>query len=194
MRRQTDNTSPSNKLELRRYFLNKYHRDDFRVFDACSGEGLLWSRLRQEYRCQYFGVDIKKFPGKLKVDSVRLLKIPGWKYDVIDIDTYGWPWKHWLEIIKNGRADVTVFLTSGSYRFGPGVGGIKYAGIVFPKWKSLNPPVDLLHRFDDYGFYKMLAEAYNYGWKIKEVQIIERAKGGLNLRYIGIRLEKTHQN
>ena len=45
---RTDNSDPRAKLELRRYFLRKYHPDDPPdVLDCCEGEGLLWRRLRR---------------------------------------------------------------------------------------------------------------------------------------------------
>jgi len=38
-------------------------------------------------------------------------------YDVIDVDTYGEPWAHWMEILGRLTKDTTVFLTCGA--FGP---------------------------------------------------------------------------
>jgi hypothetical protein len=93
---KTDNHDPRAKLELRRYFLRKYHGDGLaRVLDCCQGSGLLWGTLRQEFECEsYWGLDLKRKPGRLSIDSSRVLAQPGWPQDVIDIDTYGSPWKH----------------------------------------------------------------------------------------------------
>ncbi len=112
---QIDNSALEAKLDLRRRFLDKYHAQfPINVLDCCRGDGVIWSRLREEYPVtSYWGVDYKKKPGYLVVDSRRLLKTPGWPQNVIDIDTYGSPWEHWLALIKNVSKPTTVFLTIG---------------------------------------------------------------------------------
>ena len=59
-------------------------------------------------------MDVKPARGRVKVDSERILAMPGWDFDVIDIDTYGMPWGHWIAAVRNAKAAVTVFLTVGN--------------------------------------------------------------------------------
>lgn len=110
-----DNGDLAAKLNLRRYFLSKYHATEPpAVFDACQGTRVIWSALEQEYKlASYWGVDQKKKKGRLKIDSTRVLSLPGWSFDVIDVDTYGVPWKHWLALLPRLRKPATVFLTLG---------------------------------------------------------------------------------
>lgn len=115
MAKKTDNTNLSAKLDLRRYFLGKYHSDgEIRVMDCCQGDGVIWKQLRQEYDvASYWGLDVKKRKGRLAIDSVRVLQQSGWTENVVDIDTYGSPWKHWQALGETCHQDATVFLTLG---------------------------------------------------------------------------------
>lgn len=135
MTAKTDNHDPRAKLALRRYFLQKYHAEEPpRVLDCCQGGGLMWAQLRKEFPVtNYWGLDLKPKKGRLKLDSVRVLAQPGWNQNVIDIDTYGSPWKHWAQLVKNVQAPATVFLTIGQWQMGVdktileamGLGGLK---------------------------------------------------------------------
>jgi len=118
--KKTDNHNPKAKLDLRRYFLRKYHADEQpRVLDCCQGGGLLWSQLRKEFPvASYWGLDLKPKKGRLKLDSVRVLAQPGWNQNVIDVDAYGSPWKHWLSLLPNVTLPATVFLTIGQWQMG----------------------------------------------------------------------------
>lgn len=70
--------------------------------------------LRTEFAiAQYWGVDVTPKSGRLKIDSVRILGQPGLEQNVIDIDTYGSPWKYWFALTRNAHASLTVFPTSG---------------------------------------------------------------------------------
>jgi len=113
---KTDNSDPQAKLDLRRYFLRTYHTAaPPHVLDCCQGSGLLWRSLRQEFPiASYWGLDQKPKKGRLQIDSVRVLAQPGWRADIIDVDTYGSPWKHWLALLPHVRRPVTVFLTVGA--------------------------------------------------------------------------------
>jgi len=111
--KQTDNKHLIVKLELRRYFLTKY-AEPFRVFDCCQGDGVIWSTLQREFPIEnYYGVDLKPKPGRLKIDSLKILQQPGWTDNVIDIDTYGAPWSHWEAVVRHCERPLTVFLTWG---------------------------------------------------------------------------------
>ena len=117
MDKKTDNHNPKAKLDLRRYFLRKYHADGpIHVMDCCQGSGVLWNTLREEFAVDsYWGLDLKPKKGRLKIDSTRILAQPGWMQNVIDIDTYGSPWKHWAAMLPNIVRPTTVFLTWGSH-------------------------------------------------------------------------------
>ena len=119
---KTDNQFLPHKLSLRRYFLDKYHsRGELRVFDACQGAGTIWNHLKSEIKiASYWGVDRKKKPGRVQIDSVRILIQPGWNFNVVDVDVYGSPWKHWAALLPNISEPTTVFLTIGHTRKGGG--------------------------------------------------------------------------
>lgn len=117
---KTDNHNPKVKLDLRRYFLDKYHRngEPIHVLDCCQGSGKLWGQLRREYPvASYWGLDQKPKKGRLKIDSQRILAQPGWTQNVIDVDTYGSPWGHWQGIKTHLTRPTTVFLTIGKAVF-----------------------------------------------------------------------------
>lgn len=118
--RKTDNKYLETKLHLRRFALDRWNADEpLRVLDCCQGEGVIWRTLRKEYPVnEYVGIDVKDKPGRLKMDSTRLLASGGWGFNVIDVDTYGMPWKHWNALLPHVRCPVLVFLTCG--RFGVG--------------------------------------------------------------------------
>ena len=120
MTAKTDNHDPRAKLKLRRYFLRKYHADDPPdVLDCCQGGGVLWQTLRRAFEVRsYWGVDVKPKKGRLKIDSVRILAQPGWPQNVVDIDTYGSPWKHWNAMMPNVSRPTTIFLTIGQWQMG----------------------------------------------------------------------------
>ena len=115
MTKKTDNANLGSKLSLRRYMLDKYHADGTaRVFDCCQGSGVIWGELRKTHKIgHYWGVDEKRKAGRLKIDSVRVLEQPDFRADIVDIDTYGSPWRHWQALMNRLSSDVTVFLTIG---------------------------------------------------------------------------------
>jgi hypothetical protein len=114
MQTRTDNHDPAAKLALRAYYLRTYHADtEPLIFDACQGSGLLWSELRKTFRVRYWGVDVKPRPGRLRIESQRVLAQPDLPFDVVDIDTYGLPWEHWRVLLPNITRPTTVFLTLG---------------------------------------------------------------------------------
>jgi hypothetical protein len=125
--KKTDNSNLSAKLALRRYFLRKYHADgSARVLDCTEGEGIIWNRLRKEGPVQsYLGLDKKERRGGLTIDSRKVLANPRIEQDVIDIDTYGSPWKHVIALMRHRQKPVTVFLTFGDAGIaGPGDAGL----------------------------------------------------------------------
>lgn len=116
-----DNNNPQAKLDLRRHFLRKYHADGrARVMDCCSGGGLLWHTLRREFVVEsYWALDVKPKRGRLSIDSSRVLAQPGWIEDVIDVDTYGFPWTHYGAALASVKQPTTFFLTVGNFHLTP---------------------------------------------------------------------------
>lgn len=203
--KKSENADPRAKLLLRRYMLDKYHpfaridptpevrarRGDLvdipRVFDACQAGGLLWDQLRTEYRVRYWGVDLKpQRKGTLKMDSVRVLTQRGLPFDVIDIDTFGAPWSHWLALLANITKPTTVFLTLGH------VAGINEVGSDALDWLGLSKLVPLIPaairwRVSTYAADSLLSAPLAFGWRIVEAKEATESK---NARYIGVRLER----
>jgi hypothetical protein len=186
---KTDNHSPDAKLDLRRHFLRKLRDagDPIRVMDCFQGSKLLWGQLESEFQiASYWGVDLKEKKGRLKLDSSRILEQEGWNQNVIDLDAYGSPWKHWRNLITTCKHNVTIFLTIGMVRIAGGnfdKAVLNLAGIEFRKMKLPNSlGVKLSARALDYA----LAAAELF--KLHPVEILEAFPQN-NARYIGIRLE-----
>ncbi len=186
--KKTDNHNFAAKLALRRRFIERYHGGEFfSVFDACRGSGRLWKTLGRSYGFEYWGVDTKKERGQITADSVRLLEIPGLSANVIDVDTYGSPWKHWLALLPNVSKPTTVFLTDGLVKImGGGVGHevVRGLGLIFP---TLKPSNALVAKFSRLNFKYMISLASKHGLQVRE--IVEALNPGGNARYFGVRLE-----
>jgi len=185
---KTDNTNLAAKLDLRRYFLQKYHGDgSARVLDCCQGDGTLWRQLRREFPvASYWGVDLKKKPGRLAMDSARILAQPGWTENVIDIDTYGGPWKHWISMVPNLCQQTTVFLTLGrisltalskEQQHSLGLGAINLPGGMGPK---------LIEQATHYCLH------YASSVAVRIIEGMTTATTGVT-RYMGLRLEPIGQ-
>ena len=194
-RARTDNRNPAVKIHLRRHFLQKYHgsADPPNVLDCCQGEGLLWRVLRKEFDLAgYWGVDLKPARGRLKLDSTKILAQPGWDQNVVDIDTYGAPWKHWLAMLPHVSRPTTVFLTIG-------VGGPKLIKLGKEELHVMGVPEQVIgmkasgaltHEFLDLSIQYCLAEAYNHGLTIVEArEAYEPPAMYWRTRYVGVRIE-----
>lgn len=187
---KTDNGYLEEKLELRRYFLRRYPEESLRVMDCCNGSGVIWSELRKEFELAgYFPIDVKPKPGRLKLDSSRVLGQPGWTENVIDIDTYGSPWTHWEAMLPNIVRPVTVFLTIGQLTTGT-VG--RLSNVVLQSM-GLGPLRDKLApafhvKLAERGRQYCLARLYDYPLECVECQ--EVVVSG-NAQYLGIRLNRV---
>ncbi len=188
---KTDNAHLGAKLLLRRHFLARYHpRGTARVLDCCQGQMVLWKRLHREFApAEYLGVDLKPAPGRLTIDSVRLLERPGWAWNVIDIDTWGLPWRHWTAILSTAPpAPLTVFLTVGMAKApGAGFGRLSHwmGGMLQMRFGRLKRPPTLGARLA-YGLAGwLLCRPAQSG--IRPVEIHE-AFPSTNARYLGIHL------
>lgn len=123
------------------------------------------------------------------MDSVRLLAQPGWRETVLDVDTYGSPFKHWLALLPNLSRPTTVFLTIG--RGGPqmvrlGREELKMLGITMPQIFKMSGAIT--HGLADLCISHALALSRDFGWTV--IDAVEAVSDG-NARYLGVRLEKT---
>jgi hypothetical protein len=186
MAKKTDNHNPKAKLDLRRYFLSKYHAEiSCRVLDCCQGSGLLWSTLRREFAVErYWGLDMKPKKGRLSIDSSRVLAQAGLDYDVIDIDTYGSPWKHWEALLPNIYQPVTVFLTVGMVAVG-GTPLTKEAKEALGLGQ-IKPPNAIVAKLNGFAVGYCLARCYAYD--TMAIEAVEASGAAGHARYIGVRL------
>ena len=181
--KKTDNHNPEAKLALRRHFLSKY--DEPRsVFDCCQGGRCIWNTLDREFEvAKYFGVDLKPKKGRLRVDSVRVLMNPGWDFNVIDVDTYGEPWKHWEQILKNATRPTTVFLTIATIKMAGGgnLSSVAQRAIGVDRLKHVSRTMlgKLSHLATDY----MIGLSLDFGRVVEAAEVENHG----NARYIGIR-------
>lgn len=182
MKNRIDNQNLPLKLALRRRFLRRYHADGTaRVLDCCQGDAAIWSRLRREFRlASYWGVDMKRKKGRVRVNSVRILAQPGWDQNVIDVDTYGSPWLHWLEILRHVRPPATVFLTVGAAMFGVASDALASLGL-----GQLKLPPGLAKKIEPLTVSYLLARACESGMIVEDAVT---ARPGPHVRYIGLRL------
>ena len=181
---KTDNSSLPAKLNIRRYFLDKYATGEFTVIDCCAGYQEIWTVLRKEYpECNYCGIDKRKIEGVLHADSKRILST-GMVADVIDIDTYGSPWGHWHNLIPNIKNETIVFLTIGSTGMrNQSKQAMKIAGLQFSKLKL---PGTLAGKFDNIINMRNIKAVEQYSYVIvNEAKIIESK----NVKYIGLHLQ-----
>lgn len=183
---KTDNGNLPAKLKLRRFFLSRFHASAPPVvIDACQGSGTIWSQLRKEFEiARIWGLDKKRRAGRLRADSGAVLSRPGWVADVVDVDTYGHPWRHWMGILENAPGPLTVFLTIGTVSTGGGVGipdELRRASMPFER---LRVPPSLGRCVIEAGIQGMLSRAHHRF----DVAAAKECAGG-NARYIGIRLD-----
>jgi hypothetical protein len=186
-----ENSHLTVKIDLRRHFLDRYHSaGERRVFDAFQAKGLLWSILREEFPLtSYWGVDLVEKKGRVKVDSARVLVQPGWNANIVDLDAYGSPWKHWLGVIWNSPGSVTVFFTVGSKN------GLMARNISAFEKKLLGIPFRKLpgrlgKTLDRLVLDFMLGEA------LERFDVIEATEAlpSTTARYFGVRLEGKNQD
>lgn len=188
MAKKSDNDNLAAKLDLRRHFLRKYHADGAaRVMDCCQGSGRLWFQLRREFVISsYWGLDLKPKRGRLKVDSVRILQQAGWSENVIDIDTYGSPWKHWEALLPRASSPLTVFITLGFKNTMPRKVGDFERRVL--GMGDLQIPDGIAMRLGSGSTPWCVGVAMQHGLRV--VEAVE-ATPGKAARYIGVRLEPT---
>ena len=193
---QKDNSTLIPKLLLRRYFLDKYHgdgRDQINVLDCCQGERVIWRRLEREYHLDsYWGVDEKHKRGRLQIDSVKILAQAGWEQNVIDIDTYGSPWNHWVALLPRVTRPLTVFLTIGRSGLGPKRAKIPQIALTAMglTFEGISVMSALTGQFFDMHIQYCLHLATKYD--VRLVEAVEAYMEPMNqwrVPYVGVRLE-----
>lgn len=171
-------------MDLREYMLGRL-KPGFAVLDCCQGDMVIWRRLRQRFECRYTGLDVKPAPHRLVIDSVRIVETSAAWYDVIDVDTYGSPWKHYAHICaKNPKKPQVVFLA---------VGIVKVMGVNFDHLASESLGIKwwmpsvlgtwICHEQEQAIIHAM---ANQHGRKIKELYAAEPGK---HARYYGVVLK-----
>lgn len=115
---QQDNSNFEEKLALRRHVIGSVDFPELRVLETCAGKGLIWSRLRKEYKVvSYTPCDRKpRMPGCIKMEmSDRTLNaFDISRFNVVDIDPFGDCWLAWENISKRITKPTCVFLTHGA--------------------------------------------------------------------------------
>lgn len=186
-KKKSDNSNLRAKLDLRRYMLRAYHADELiHVLDCCQGDGLIWKTLRREFNVDsYWGVDVRKRKGRLAIRSERILAQHGWTQNVIDIDTYDSPWRHWQAMLPNVARPTTVFLTVGR-------GGPNRIKLSREELRAMGLDLEripqmpgLTHRLADKAVRYLLTNGFQHGVILQYA--VEAVSDG-NARYLGLRL------
>lgn len=184
MTAKTDNHNLAAKLALRRHFLEKYKNPNgFSVVDCFSGGEAIWSRLRREFSVrEYLALDVKEKRGRLKLDSLRYLQ-GEWDHDVIDLDAYGSPWRHWNEVLVRKRSCI-VFLTVGSTMFrAQQKEAVAQLGITF------DIPPGLQMHLEELVLERQLTRYADFGLACEHAMEAENPGG--SARYFGMKLVKN---
>lgn len=183
MSKKKDNHNSAAKLKLRRHFLRTFHlTTPPDVLDCFAGFSVMWGQLREEFTiAHYTGIELRKIPGRLRMDSLEYISRPDWQHDVIDLDAYGSPWKHLLAALPRIQRPTSIFLTIGN----AGLGGldrqlIAAAGIPFDVPKGLHK--GLTPYLTSIG----LALPLRFGLSIESC--LEALNPGGTCRYIGLHL------
>ena len=179
-----DNSNLASKLALRRYFLDKYHsKDSILVLDCCCGSRVIWDNLSQDYRViEYLPLDVKRDTKSIHMDSVRFIRDLAWHHNIVDVDTYGSPWKHWLALIRKIHRPTSVFLTV----FGHVCIGVDRSSLTESLGLApLKVPIAILLKLAPMAINALLFSASKY-CTLTEVAEIE--SGNANIRYLGVHL------
>jgi len=114
---KTDNSHFWGKVRLREKMIEDL--SEINVLDLYSGYGTIWSTIKERNKDKKINVtSVEKVKGKnpnaICADALKLIpSLDLSRYDVIDIDVYGNPYKPLKAIVKNGsfKDGVNIFLT-----------------------------------------------------------------------------------
>lgn len=118
-KRKTDNASLEQKLAIRRWGIAQAGLTELRVWDLCTGLGLIWKAMRKESNVvAYTPCDVKpRMDGTIKGDATSERFLAAFSVDafnVIDIDTYGEPWTPFFFLLPRIRKRTLFLLTNGT--------------------------------------------------------------------------------
>jgi hypothetical protein len=119
------------------------------------------------------------------------LQQPGWSQNVIDVDTYGIPWRHWLAMLPNVTKSLTVFLTIGRIILAAGGRSVSRQELELTDCRFGYLPQAFGPSVSNLAVGYALAEASRHGLTITEA--LEAETHG-NARYLGLRLEKIQKS
>jgi len=111
---KTDNSYFKEKFELRLQNLPK--KDSITVLDCFAGKGKIWDSIKKKSSNQILIVSIKKESNKNKFalpgSNLKYLSILDLsQYDIIDLDSYGIPYRQ-LDIIFKRKYKGIIFITA----------------------------------------------------------------------------------
>jgi hypothetical protein len=108
---KTDNSYLSLKIKQRLNHLPE--KENIKVLDCFSGKSKIWNEIKRKTNksIDVISIDKIKYANNLRGDNVKYLKAMNLdKYDVIDLDAYGVPFKQ-LEIIFKKEYKGAIFIT-----------------------------------------------------------------------------------
>lgn len=182
---KTDNHLLDAKVELRRRLLHDQKQfARLSVVDCFSGSETIWKILQKEFKvAEYLALDTKTKRARLKLDSLRYLQGQQWDHNIIDLDAYGSPWRHWFEVLKRGKSCI-VFLTVGNTIFKQQqTEAIARLGIDFKVPAGLQGALaEIICDF-------CLAALYDFGFTIQAA--LEAKNPGGSAKYFGIHIVKN---
>ncbi len=96
--KSTDNTGIENKILLRKLCVEDL--EEVNVLDLFAGENKIWANIETK---KYYGIEMQKGKGKnLHADNLKVIpSLDLSKFNVIDCDSYGIPYRQIEEIYKN---------------------------------------------------------------------------------------------
>ena len=117
---QTDNSFLQDKIILRLKHLPK--KDVINILDCFSGDSKIWDEIKKnsDKEINVLKIEQKEKSGiYLKGDNIKfLISIDLKKFDVIDLDAYGIPYKQLNVILKKANKDTVVYVTFIQSLFG----------------------------------------------------------------------------
>lgn len=169
-------------LELRRYFLTKYHGETpVSVLESAKSGGHVWAVLRCEYAVtDVWTIDPESKPGAVGpgVKLASLLALGGWIQNVIDLNAGGAPWVEWDCLLRNVTRPTTVFLTIGQ-----AVADTVPVVAVTLGLGKLNVPRPILKRLGPHAISAQLARPLDY-----PLRVVECAEVPAKRRLVGFHL------
>lgn len=185
---KTDNDNLASKLALREHFLDRFGGSS--VLDCCAGAGVIWEYLLlHRPEIEYTAIDDHGTLGAIPADSLPLIPILGRDCDVIDIDTYGSPWEHWVSVLRDTPPrPLTVCLTFGASMLGAlTVESLKAIGMHSAMARTV--PIGMHKAIGMLLPTYMMALPPMLGWR---VEYHAESRRGKTARYIGVRLQAAN--